>query len=207
MDPEDTEKLLTVLDDPRDKAIVLLLLRTGMRIGELLELQISDINLNEQKILIYVGEKNYQGRAIHFSDDAKDALLVWMRTRIPKRKYLFYGSTGNPLTYVAAWYRIKDCFKRAGLSQKSYTPHCLRHTFATGALNAGMRLDVVQELLGHKSIEITRRYARLSDNTREEEYFRAMQKIEQGGKGNEHNRLNSELQAVFEKKKLLPAHD
>jgi len=207
IDAEDIERLLPVLEDPVDTAVILLLLRTGMRIGELLELQVTDVNLDEQKIMIYVGEKNYQGRVVYFSDDAKEALLSWLRVRIPDRKYLFYGPSGAPLTYVAAWTRISNCLKRAGLSHKRYSPHCFRHTFATETLNAGMRLDVVQQLLGHKNIEVTLRYARLADSTREEEYFKAMAKIEQGGKGDEHNRLNSQLQAVFEKKKLLPSHD
>jgi site-specific recombinase XerD len=71
--------------------------------------------------------------------------------------------------------------KKAGLDQKGYTVHCLRHTFASELLNAGMRLECLQQLLGHQDIEVTRRYARLTDTTREEEYFRAMAVIEKGG--------------------------
>jgi len=71
--------------------------------------------------------------------------------------------------------------RKARLDQKGYTVHCLRHTFASELLNAGMRLEVLQELLGHEDIEVTRRYARLTDRTREEEYFRAMARIEKGG--------------------------
>ena len=204
---EDIEKLFMVLDDIRDRAMILLLLRTGMRIGELLELQVTDINLPEHKIMIYIGEKNYQGRVVYFSDDAREALLAWLAIRNQKRRYLFYGPSGNPLSYVSAWYRITNCFKRAGLSHKPYSPHCLRHTFATEVLNAGMRLEVVQQLMGHMNIEITRRYAKLSDPTREEEYFRAMAKIEKGGQSDEPDRFNHQLQAVFEKKKLFSAHD
>jgi site-specific recombinase XerD len=204
--PEDLEKLLLVLDDIRDRAMILLLLRTGMRIGELLELQVADIDLPEQKIMIYIGEKNYQGRVVFFSDDAREALLAWLAIRNPEKRYLFYGRCG-PLTYVSAWYRITNCFKKAGLSQKPYSPHCLRHTFATEVLNAGMRLEVVQQLLGHQSIELTRRYAKLSSPTREDEYFRAMTKIEKGGPDDEPDRFNHKLQAVFEKKKLFTAHD
>ena len=59
--------------------------------------------------------------------------------------------------------------------------HSLRHTFASELLNAGMRLEYLQLLLGHRNIEMTRRYARLTDKSREEEYFRAMAIIEQGG--------------------------
>ena len=207
IDDEGIEDLLAVLDDIRERVMILLLLRTGMRIGEMLELQVLDINLNEQKISIYVGEKNYQGRVVYFSDDAKEGLLAWLSHRDPERKYLFCGQNGNPLSQVTAWRCITNCFKKAGLAHKSYSPHCLRHTFATKALNAGMRLEVVQQLLGHKDIEITRRYARLTDSTREEEYFRAMSQIEKGGKKDVHNRLNRELQAVFEKKKLLTPHN
>jgi site-specific recombinase XerD len=69
---------------------------------------------------------------------------------------------------------------KAGLSNKGYTLHCLRHTFASELLNAGMRLECLQQLLGHSSIEMTRRYARLTDNTRKEEYFKAMTIIERG---------------------------
>jgi integrase/recombinase XerD len=71
--------------------------------------------------------------------------------------------------------------KKAGLDQKGYTVHCLRHTFASELLNAGMRLECLQPLLGHQDIEVTRRYARLTDRTREQEYFRAMAIIEKGG--------------------------
>jgi len=205
--PDDLAKLLAALDDIRDRAMVLLLLRTGMRIGELLELTVMDINLVDHQITIYIGEKNYQGRVVYFGEDAGEALLAWLDIRDPSRNYLFYGRKDQPLSYVAAWYRISACLKKAGLSHKPYSPHCLRHTFATEVLNAGMRLEVVQQLLGHKDIEMTRRYARLSDSTREEEYFRAMSKIEKGGICDEDDRFNHKLQAVFEKKKLFTTHD
>jgi integrase len=82
-----------------------------------------------------------------------------------------------------------------------YTPHTLRHTFATELLNVGMRLECLQVLLGHRNIEETRRYARLTDKTREEEYFKAMVIIERGDNhGND--RCDPELEAILEKAKL-----
>ena len=69
-------------------------------------------------------------------------------------------------------------FNEAGIDNKGYTLHCLRHTMPRELLNAGMRLEVLQQLFGHQDIEVTRRYARLTDRTREEEYFRAMALIE-----------------------------
>ena len=94
--------------------MVLLLLRTGMRIGELLEVTVTDINLPGHQITSYIGDKNYQGRVVYFSDDAREALLICLTIRKPSKKYLFYGWQGKPLSYVAAWQRITDYFKRAG---------------------------------------------------------------------------------------------
>ena len=74
-------------------------------------------------------------------------------------------------------------------------------------INSGMRLEVLQELLGHQSIELTMKYARLSDETREKDYFRAMKIIEQGGSDDEPYRISNALQKVFEEKKLLQPHD
>jgi integrase len=72
------------------------------------------------------------------------------------------------------------CLKNAGLEYSGYTLHCLRHTFATELLNARMPLECLRVLLGHTSLEVTRIYARLSDKTRENEYFMAMERILRG---------------------------
>lgn len=202
---EDIEKLLAVIDNIRDRTMILLLLRTGMRIGELLNVKMSDIILPEQKILIYLGEKNYQGRAVYFSDDADRALKQWLQIREKNREFLFYSPRRATICYVAAWNIMRKYLEAAGLAHKGYSLHCLRHTFATDMLNAGLRLEVLAQLLGHKSIEITRRYARMSDITRETEYFKAMTIIETGGNYESH-RVNSPLQAVFEEKKLGLSH-
>ncbi|MCK5196367.1 MAG: tyrosine-type recombinase/integrase [Desulfobulbaceae bacterium] len=178
---EDVKALLAVVTEVRDRAMILLLLRTGMRIGELLSLHVSDINLQELKICIYIGEKNAQGRVVYYCDDAKEALMAWLRIRSPKQRYLFYGHKGRPLSYAGARKVFRKYLEKAGLASKSYTLHQLRHTFASELLNVGLRLEVLQQLLGHSSIEITRHYARLTDKTREEEYFRAMKRIEEEG--------------------------
>jgi site-specific recombinase XerD len=76
---------------------------------------------------------------------------------------------------------FKKYLHKAGLADKGYTVHCLRHTCATELLNAGMRIECLQQLLGHSKLEVTRIYARLTDKTREQEYFKAMAIIEAGG--------------------------
>jgi integrase/recombinase XerD len=180
IDPEDLKALLSVIDHTRNRAMILLLLRTGMRIGELLDLHVTDVNLAEKKVLIYMGEKNYRGRVVYFSEDAEEALKAWLETRDRQNEMLFYGRGRSTITYATVRVKFKEYLDLAGLSHKKYSLHCLRHTFATELLNAGLRLEVLQQLLGHSNLEITRQYARLSDKTREDEYFRAMAIIERG---------------------------
>ena len=112
----------------------------------------------------------------------------------------------HSLSYAAVRVIFVKCLEKAGLSHKGYTLHCLRHTCASELLNAGMRLECVQQLLGHSSVEMTRRYARLTDKTREEEYFRAMAIIERG-EINGHYQLDRELSTFLEKTQLLHSHD
>ncbi|MEM5785757.1 MAG: tyrosine-type recombinase/integrase [Syntrophobacteraceae bacterium] len=181
--PEDVRTLLSVIDGRkgiRNRAIILMLLRTGMRIGELLALRLEDIDLKGQKVFIQEARKTGVGRVVYFSDDAKEALIAWMEKKDPREDVLVYGKKYESITYAAARLIFVKYLKKAGLDHKGYTLHCLRHTFASELLNAGMRLECVQPLLGHTSIEVTRRYARLTDKTREEEYFRAMALIEKG---------------------------
>ncbi|MEJ2137477.1 MAG: tyrosine-type recombinase/integrase [Desulfofustis sp.] len=199
---EDVQRLLSAITAVRDRALILLLLRTGMRIGELLEVKLSDINLAERKILIYVGEKNYQGRSVYYNKDAEQALQHWLTERDTQSDYLFPGRSGpGTLGYVTAWSAMRRALQRAGLSDKGYSLHNLRHTFATDMLNAGMRLEVLQQIMGHQEIEMTLRYAKMTDLTRENEYFKAMDRIEQGER-HEPRRVHTELQKVFEEKKL-----
>ena len=176
-----------------------------MRIGELLNVKVADIILPEKKILLYIGEKNFEGRVVYFSNDAEAALVEWLQLRNEQKEYLFYSPARENISYVSAWKVMRDLLTKANLRGKGYTLHSLRHTFATTMLNAGLRLEVLQQLLGHKLIDMTLRYAKLSNVTREAEYFKAIAVIEKGGH-RESNRVNSQLQAVFEEKELLCPH-
>lgn len=205
MDPEDVDTLLTAKASVRDRAMVLLLLRTGMRIGELLRTRMSDVTMEEQKILIYEAEKNQRGRVVYFSDDSKLALAAWIKERTPCPEVLFYGLKGRPLSYQAARMMFEKYLDKAGLSHKGYTLHCLRHTYATDLINARMPLECLEKLMGHSRLAVTRRYALLTDKTREEEYFKAMAIIERREQdGND--ACDRELQKVSEKTELFPSH-
>ncbi len=204
MDPEDLQKFISVIRDTRDRAMIIVLLRTGMRIGELLSTKVTDVHIKEKRIEIYEGEKNRLGRVVYLSADALSALRKWLKERDAWEEYLIYSPYGkaDTMSYSAARMIFHRYIVKAGLAHKGYSLHALRHTFATELLNAGMRLECLQVLMGHRSIEETRRYAQLTDKTREEEYFTAMSKIERRNKSDD-DRHDHELEAVFETKKLL----
>jgi integrase/recombinase XerD len=208
MDPDDVRQLLSVIEDVRNRAMILILLRTGMRVGELLNTIMEDVNLKERRIEIYEASKTRVGRVVYLSDDALKALKAWLEVRKPDRAYLFYaqGKHRQRITYPAVRAMFVKVLEKAGLSHKGYTLHCLRHTCATDLLNAGMRLECVQQLLGHSTVEMTRRYARLTDRTREEEYFRAMAIVERRGINGDYQ-LDRQLPPLFEKTQLLRSHD
>jgi integrase len=92
-----------------------------------------------------------------------------------------YGYAGQEPSYVAAWMIMQEAVQKAGFEGKGYSLHSLRHTFATNMINAGLRLEVLQQLLGHLTIDITLQYARISEVTREDAYLKAMEIIEKGG--------------------------
>ncbi|MGZ3598169.1 MAG: tyrosine-type recombinase/integrase [Syntrophales bacterium] len=202
MEPDDFSKLLSVIDDTRDRAMILMLLRTGMRIGEVLTTKVIDVNLKEHRIEIYEAEKNRLGRVVYISDDAMDALKAWLKMRDSHKVFLFYARGKEAMSYSTARQVFVNYLQKAGLIHKGYTVHTLRHTFATELLNARMPLECLQVLMGHRCIEETQRYARLTDKTREEEYFKAMSRIE-GRNSDGDDRRDYELEAVFEKEKLL----
>jgi integrase/recombinase XerD len=205
MDPEDVKKLLLVVHHIRNRAMILLLLRTGMRIGELLQTTVNDLNLRERKIVILQAEKTQVGRVVYFSDDAREALLAWLAERLSSQPKLFYAQGRDSISYTAVRTQFQKYLAQAGLSQKGYSLHSLRHTFATELLNAGMRLECLQQLLGHTNLEVTRRYARLTDKTREQEYFRAMAIIERGQVNGSYQR-DRQFPAFSQETQLFAAH-
>ena len=205
MDPLDVKRLLEVVQKIRDRAMILVLLRTGIRIGELLRLRVSEVYLPERKIHLVGGEKNRTGRVGYLSVDACQALQEWIRKREKEKPLLFYGQGRSSLCYTAARVMFQRYLQKAGISEKGYSLHGLRHTCATELLNAGMRIECLQQVLGHSNLEQTRRYARLTDKTREEEYFRAMARIE--GRQRDGEGSPREVPAVFEETELLGPHD
>ena len=127
MNPKDVRKLLAAIDSTRDRALILLLLRTGVRIGEALGLTVNDIDLKERKVHLFEGEKNSMGRVVYLSSDALFAVKRWFSHRDTTREYIFYGQGKGPLCYSAARIRFVHYLTKAHLEHKGYTVHCLRH--------------------------------------------------------------------------------
>ena len=180
IEPDDVRRLLRKRFTTRDKCMILMLLRSGMRISELLAVKLQDINLRERTVTIHESAKTGNGRIVYISDDAYKALRKWMKVRKAKTEYLFHSRERVSMSYSTARSSFVKCLRKARLVRKGYTLHCLRHTFASELLSAGMPLESLQILMGHSDIEVTRRYARLTDKALEKDYFEAMKIIERG---------------------------
>ena len=125
--PGDVRKLLGAIKETRARALILVLLRTGMRIGEVLRLNVRDLDVRERKIHIYEGEKNCLGRVVYLSDDALMALKLWLGKRNPDTEYLFPGLQHKHLGYTQARNIFVKHICAAGLQNKGYMIHSLRH--------------------------------------------------------------------------------
>ena len=141
IEPDDVKRLLRKRFTARDKCMILMLLRSGMRICELLALKLQDISLKERTVIIRESAKTGNGRIAYISDDAYKALRKWIKVRNPQREYLFYSSCMVNMSYGTARSSFIKCLRKARLVRKGYTLHCLRHTFASELLSAGMPLE------------------------------------------------------------------
>jgi len=131
-------------------------------------------------VTIRESAKTGNARITYLSDDAYNALRKWMKARKANTKFLLYERGETNMSYSTARSSFSKCLRKAHLVRKGYTLHSLRHTFASELLCAGMPLESLQILMGHSDIEVTRRYARLTDKALEKDYFEAMKIIERG---------------------------
>lgn len=142
----------------RDKALLELLYATGVRVSELISLQVADVNLKLDYIRCRDGEKE---RVIPFAQAAHLALDRYMsqgRAKLCKETdFLFTNYQGKPLSRQGVWKIIKQYAKMAGIN-KEIAPHMIRHSFATHLLENGADLKAVQEMLGHSAISTTQMY-------------------------------------------------
>lgn len=144
----------------RDKAMIEILYATGMRISELVNLKLTDIDFNRSVLKVF--GKGSKERLVPYGEKAAEALRIYLEDRKKlDSKDVFLSNRGTRITRGAFWQRIKIYIKRENL-KSSISPHTLRHAFATHLLNRGADLRSVQILLGHSDLSTTQIYTHIA---------------------------------------------
>ena len=168
---EDVEKLINAPDtkEPlgiRDRAMLELLYACGLRISELISLDV--LNLNFRQGVVRVMGKGGKERLVPVGEQALDWVsdyLAYSRDELARNNkncsFLFLSNRGTGMTRQTFWYRIKHYAKKSGVDE-SLSPHTLRHAFATHLINHGADLRTVQLLLGHTSLSTTQIYTEVA---------------------------------------------
>ena len=167
-----------VVDKKRDRAIFMLMLRCGLRVEEVAQLSLEDIDYHCSQIVVR-GGKGGKDRTTYFNSDAGSALAAYLRVRPTtheQKVFLVEKGTyrGKPLSVRGIQKRMEYYSKKSNIP---ITCHQLRHTMATQLLNSGADIVAIQELLGHSKIEQTMRYSKLSGVKTRRDYYQAMNKI------------------------------
>ena len=166
----DIDRLLTAPDEHtvmgrRDRCMLEVLYATGLRVSELVDLQLDEVNLRQG--VVRVTGKGGRERLVPLGEQAQDALadyLEQVRSALsarPKTRAVFITARGTGMTRQAFWYLIRRHAAAAGIHQP-LSPHTLRHSFATHLLNHGADLRVVQMLLGHNDLSTTQIYTHVA---------------------------------------------
>ena len=164
-------KLNTALGQ-RDRLLLEMLYATGVRVSELVNIKVSDINGEEIKVL---GKGNKE-RIVEFGDYAESILELYLNEgykslNVKKSEYLFLNNRGGKLTTRGVRYILDNIINKTTIDKK-ISPHMLRHTFAIHLLNEGCDLLTVQELLGHESLTATSIYTHITNDRLKEVYFK-----------------------------------
>ena len=148
----------------RNKACFELLYATGLRVSELTNLKIQDIDFTE--CVLRVMGKGKKERIVPFNDKARDILLKYLdEAEIKfkaKNEFIFLNSRGERITERSVERIVQKSYKEVMKSNKRVYPHLFRHSFATHLLQRGANLRVIQELLGHENLSTTEKYTTLN---------------------------------------------
>ena len=153
----------------RDQAIIELLYASGVRVSELVSIKMNSIDLKNRTIRVF--GKGRKERMVMFTKSCQKTLQDYL-TNSPLRHssdYLFTNAQGNQLTTRGVEYILKEIQNKCGI-QLGLHPHMLRHTFATHLLEGGADLRVIQELLGHESINTTQIYTHITEEAMKQQF-------------------------------------
>ena len=157
----------------RNKAIFEILYGCGLRVSELINLDVENVNFEESQIKC-TGKGNKQ-RIVPTNDNCLKSINDYIEferniLKIKESKALFLNNNGRRVSRQTIWTSVKDCTKDLNLSIE-VTPHTLRHSFATALLKGGANIREVQELMGHSSLSATQIYTFLDNDWIKKEYL------------------------------------
>jgi site-specific recombinase XerD len=175
---DQVDQFFAMMKTKRDWAMFRLMLRCGLRVEEVANLSLGDIDLKQKRIMVVDG-KGGKDRVVYISDDAADGLVEYLKQRSHRRvKKVFLVEKGDykekPISVRGIQKRMEYYAKKTGLK---ISCHHLRHTMATQLLNADAQVESIQDLLGHNWITTTERYCNVSNVKVKRDYFSAMEKI------------------------------
>ena len=164
---ETAHQLIAAAGKPWQRALVILLLSTGIRRTEVVTITLDDLDLEQRQVLIR--GKGGKERMLPLTEQAVEAIEEYLRHRVKtKSRHLFVSTTGGHAIQGRIVNRILNrILRRAGLQDQGITPHKLRHTFATHLIRSGADIRTVQELLGHADIQTTARYLHSDTRTKQ----------------------------------------
>ncbi|MHA2294888.1 MAG: site-specific tyrosine recombinase/integron integrase [Candidatus Hodarchaeales archaeon] len=159
---EEVKKLLDSTENLRNRLILLLLYSTGLRVSELANLSVDDVQFDEELIKVVRG-KGSKDRVVPLNINVATLLKKYIEQTTNSRRdnSAFINKYGSGLTPRSIQRIVKGCKERAGLDKK-VTPHVLRHAFATHLIEGGVDIRLIQELLGHSSLSTTQIYTHVS---------------------------------------------
>lgn len=155
----------------RDRLILEMLYATGVRVSELVNIELKDISNKEIKVL---GKGNKE-RIVRYGSYAEEILNLYLnngykKLNVRNTNKVFINNKGNPLTTRGVKYILDNIIKKTSIDKK-ISPHMLRHTFATHLLNEGCDITSVSELLGHASLSATAIYTHITNDRLKEVYY------------------------------------
>jgi site-specific recombinase XerD len=163
--------LFAKIHSPRDKAMFLLMLDCGLRVGEVHNLSLKDLHFENQSHILVNGKGGKQ-RIVYLSPPSQDALQGWLASRpVSNDRAVFISEHGKRLSVAGIQYLLRGYCEKAGVQ---FSCHQLRHTFGRHMAEADLPLTSLQSLLGHKSVRTTQIYVHLSNVHLHVEYDRAI---------------------------------
>jgi site-specific recombinase XerD len=163
---EMAQQLIAAADKPWYRALVVLLLSTGIRRSEAVGITLDDIDLEQRQLLIR--GKGDKERVVPLTDQAVEAIQAYLphRTQGGSQHLFVSAYGGHPIQGRVVNAMLATTIEKAGLKGQGITPHKLRHTFATHLIRNGVDIRTVQEMLGHSELETTAKYLHSDTKTK-----------------------------------------